>query len=187
MTTSDYLLNIGLIGLVVVQMRGRRLNPVTLLLPLAAVSWAAVTYLHSFPTAGNDLVLELGAAVVGLALGVGCALTTRLTRTSDGSTIAKAGVVAAALWIVGVGSRLAFEIAVTHGGMGAIGRFSASHDITSAQAWVTGLILMSIAEVGSRTAGLYIRSWRAGRSVATAAPAGRSFAGAVAADASSVG
>jgi hypothetical protein len=171
MTTSDYLLNIALIGLVVLQVRGRRLNPVTLLLPLAVVSWAAVSYLHSFPTAGNDLVLELGAAIVGLALGVGCALTTRVIRIADGSTIVKAGVVAATLWIVGVGSRLAFEIAVTHGGTGAIGRFSAAHDITSAQAWVTALILMSIAEVGSRTAGLYIRSWRAGRSAAPAVPA----------------
>jgi hypothetical protein len=181
MTTSDYLLNILLIGLVVLQIRGRRLNPVTLLLPLAVVGYVASSYLHSFPTAGNDLLLELGCAAAGAALGVGCAITTHLERAADGSTIARAGFVAAALWIVGIGSRLGFEIASTHGGGAAIGRFSVAHHITGATPWVTALILMAIAEVACRTGGLYLRSWLTGRAVAGGAafeaPALRANAG----------
>jgi hypothetical protein len=181
MTTSDYLLNIFLIGLVVLQVRGRRMNPVTLLLPLAVVGYVASSYLHGFPTAGNDLVLELGCAAVGAALGVGCAITTHLERAADGSTIARAGFVAAALWILGIGSRLVFEIASTHGGGAAIGRFSVAHQITGAAPWVTALVLMAIGEVAFRTGVLYLRSWRAGRSVAGgavfAAPALRANAG----------
>jgi hypothetical protein len=160
MTTTDYLINFVLIGLVVLQIRGRRLDPVSLLLPLGIVAWVAVSYLHGFPTAGNDLVLEIGGLAVGAALGLGCAAATRIERRSDGAVIVKAGAVAAGLWILGVGSRLAFEIASTHGGGAAIGRFSVAHDITSGQAWVDALVLMAIAEVAGRTFGVAIRAWR---------------------------
>ncbi|MGA8682424.1 MAG: hypothetical protein ACLPTB_10190 [Acidimicrobiales bacterium] len=161
MTTTDYLLNIGLIGLVIMQIRGRRLSPVNLLLPLVVVTWAAIAYLHSFPTSGNDLVLEIGSAAFGAVLGIGCALTSRLQRNDTGSVVVKAGVAAAALWILGVGSRLAFEIAATHGGGEAIGRFSLAHAISLA-AWGPALILMAFAEVAFRSGGIYLRAWRAG-------------------------
>jgi len=66
--------------------------------------------------------------------------------------------VAGGLWIVGVGSRLAFELYATHGGGASIAHFSASHGITSVDAWGTALILMAFAEVLGRTA---VLAWRA--------------------------
>ncbi|MGC9960620.1 MAG: hypothetical protein ABSE47_01810 [Acidimicrobiales bacterium] len=168
MTTTDYLLNFLLIGLVVLQIRGRRLSPVTLLLPVGIVAWAATSYLRSFPTAGNDLVLELGCAAVGALLGIGCAVWSRIERDDSGSIVVKAGVVAAALWVAGVGSRLAFQMYATHGGGESIGRFSMAHQITTSQAWVTALILMAFGEVLFRTAGIWIRALRTGRGTSPA-------------------
>jgi hypothetical protein len=49
MTTFDYLLNLVLVGLVVLQLRGRRLDRRALVLPLALVAWAASHYVHGIP------------------------------------------------------------------------------------------------------------------------------------------
>ncbi|MGH9120450.1 MAG: hypothetical protein ACRDYC_00660 [Acidimicrobiales bacterium] len=152
MTFTDYLINGALVAIVILQIRGRRLSAVAFFLPVVLVSVAAISYLHGVPTAGNDLVLALIGAGVGLALGVGAGLTTRVFRRSDGAVVAKAGAVAAILWILGVGSRIAFEVYATNGGAASIARFSAHHNITTVQAWVTGLILMALVEVISRTA-----------------------------------
>jgi hypothetical protein len=171
MSATDYLLNAVLIGLVVLQIRGRRLTLRNLLLPLGVVGYVAVTYLRSFPTAGNDLVLELGCLAAGALLGLGCAWSSRLHRDPQGFTVVKAGAVAAGLWVVGIGSRLALELFATHGGADSIGRFSVAHDITPA-AWVTALILMAFAEVAFRSGGIYWRAWRSGHLTAgQAAPA----------------
>lgn len=158
---TNYILDIALIGLVVLQVRGRRFSPITLVIPLAVVAYFAVQYLHGFPTTGNDLVLELGGAGLGAALGIGCALTTHFHREKGGALIVRAGVAAAALWIAGVGGRLAFQLYAEHGGGPALYRFSAAHALTQ-DGWVTALVLMALAEVVCRSAGIALRAWRAG-------------------------
>lgn len=157
MTFSDYLIDFGLIGLVLLQIRGRRLTTRALLLPLGIVGYVALSYLRSVPTAGNDLLLVAGCAVVGAVLGGLSGTFTALYPDSEGVPIAKAGVLAAGLWILGTGTRLAFQLYATHGGGAAIERFSTAHTITSASAWTAALILMALCEVVSRTA---ILAWR---------------------------
>jgi hypothetical protein len=152
MTTTDYLINALFIGLVVLQVRGKRLTTLGLVLPLAVVAWVASQYLHTVPTAGNDLALIVVGVGAGLALGIGCAMATSLTRTPDGDAFAKAGLVAAVLWVLGIGARLAFTLYASHGGQRAIAHFSLAHHITSGQAWVSCLILMAVAEVVGRSA-----------------------------------
>jgi hypothetical protein len=163
MSFSDYLTNGLLIALVIRQIHGRRITPVSLIWPLGIVLYFGHTYLHGFPTAGNDLWLTLGGPIVGLTLGVLCGHFTRVTPDGEGQPFAKAGLVAAVLWIVGVGSRLAFELYATHGGGGAISRFSISHDITTAAAWTTGLILMALTEVLGRNGMIGWRSYQVRR------------------------
>jgi hypothetical protein len=160
MTTTDYLINFALIALVIVQIRGSRLDMKTAIRPVVCVVAAAAYYLKGFPTGGNDLWLTVVLGSVGLALGVGCALTTKVWRAADGHAYAKAGSAAAVLWIVGIGSRLAFEEYSTHGGMHAIVRFSIAHDITGQNAWVAGLVTMALAEVISRLVVIRIRGVR---------------------------
>jgi hypothetical protein len=157
MTTSDYVLDIALIAIVLLQVRGRRLTPRSQLIPLAIVAWAADNYLHGIPTAGNDLVLIAGCAAVGTVLGTLCALFTSVRPDAQGMPVAKAGVVAAGLWILGVGARFAFQLYATHGGQPAIARFSLAHDITSSEAWTAALVLMALCEVVTRVG---ILAWR---------------------------
>lgn len=157
MTFTDYLLDIAMIAIVLFQIRGRRLGARSLLLPLAIVAYVAVEYLKGVPTAGNDLVLVVGCAAVGAVLGSLCALATSVKPGADGTPVAKAGVVAAVLWVLGVGARLAFQLYATHGGESALGRFSLAHHITSSEAWVAALLLMAICEAAFRTA---ILAWR---------------------------
>ncbi|HET9075565.1 MAG TPA: hypothetical protein VFN68_01420 [Acidimicrobiales bacterium] len=160
MTISDYVLDLALIGVVILQVRGRRLTLRAMILPVALVAWAAVTYLKAVPTAGNDLVLIGVLAATGTALGAASGLTTTVRRNAAGVLVAKAGAAAAGLWILGMGFRLAFQLYVTHGGTAALGRFSVAHHITSGQAWVAALVLMAIAEAVARTAVLAGRAWQ---------------------------
>src|SRR5579862_6621871 len=167
MSITEYLLNGALVGLVFLQLRGRRLTARNLLLPVAIVGWVAMSYLHGIPTAGNDLVLVVLGALAGLLLGTGCGLATVVVRRADGATIAKAGPLAAVLWVAGIGARVAFSLYATNGGGPAIERFSIAHAITSPRAWVGGLVLMALAEVLSRTA---LVAWKYRRTVAESQP-----------------
>ena len=171
MTFTDYALDITLIALVLLQVRPRRVTARTLLLPLGIVAWAAATYLKGVPTAGNDLVLVVGCAAIGALLGGLCAAFTTVGRDASGAPVAKAGAVAAVLWVLGVGTRLAFQLYVSHGGSPAVVRFSAAHHITSSEAWTAALVLMAIAEVVARSAGIIARAYRAQPVGAAAAPA----------------
>jgi hypothetical protein len=160
MTTTDYLINIALIALVILQIRGSRLDMKTLIRPVVLVAAAALYYLRGFPTGGNDLPLYVILGGLGLVLGVVCGATTRVWRADDGFRYAKAGVIAAIFWVIGIGSRLAFEEFATHGGGTDIVNFSIAHDITSQNAWVAGLVLMALAEVISRLVTIRARGAR---------------------------
>jgi hypothetical protein len=150
MTIFDYLLNIGLISLVVLQMRGRRLDRRGVVLPLALVGWAASQYLHEIPTVGNDGALVVAGAVAGLILGSASAAVTTLELGPDGAVVARATLAAAALWVVGIGARLGFSLFMQHGGAPTVIRFSELHRLTGA-GWVTAMVLMALVEVVSRT------------------------------------
>ena len=116
MTFTDYLIDISLIALVLVQVRGRRITTRGLVLPVGIVTYVAFTYLKGIPTAGNDLVLVLGCAAVGALLGGLAGRFTTVRPDAEGIPVAKAGLAAAVLWILGTGGRLAFQVYATHGG-----------------------------------------------------------------------
>jgi len=158
MNLTDYLVNGLLLALVIHQIHGKRLTVLGLLWPLAMVYLVGSSYLHSIPSAGNDLVLVIGGAAVGALLGSLCGVFTKLVPGKDGITVAKAGALAAGLWILGIGSRMAFELYSSHGGGPAIERFSAAHQITSANAWAAGLVLMALTEVVTRSGVLAFRA-----------------------------
>jgi hypothetical protein len=174
MTFTDYLIDISVIAIVLVQVKSRRLTVKALLLPIGIVAYVAFNFLKGIPTAQNDLFLVIGAVAIGATLGGLAGKFTTVTRRADG-VFAKAGLAAAALWILGTGGRLAFQVWATHGGGPAIAHFSATHGITSATAWTDALILMALSEVVVRTA---VLAWRSGllsegaaRALGTAAPA----------------
>ncbi|MGC0399507.1 hypothetical protein RKD27_002151 [Streptomyces sp. SAI-126] len=157
MTISDWLIDVALLLVVFRQLREERLTARTILLPLALIGWAAATYLHDIPTAGNDLVLIGAFAGTGVAFGLAGGLITRV-RYADGHIRVRATLGAAALWVVSMGFRLGFAVWSSHpSGMDHLARFSADHTITGEQAWVAAMVLMAFGEVVVRLAVIVVR------------------------------
>ncbi|MCE0534129.1 hypothetical protein LWF15_01250 [Kineosporia rhizophila] len=157
MTTTEWITDLVLLLLVLRQVREGRLTPRGFILPLAIVAVVAHSYLHSIPTGGNDLVLIGTLVTVGAALGIAGGLFTLVRRVGE-DVLVKAGVVAALLWVLGMGSRMAFQLWSEHGGGEAITRLSIEHSITGADAWVAAFVLMALTEVVTRLATIYLRS-----------------------------
>ena len=168
MTTTDWVIDTALVLLVFRQLREQRLTARTILLPVALMSWAGLTYLKSVPTAGNDLILIALLTGVGVVFGLLSGLLTQV-RYHGGNVCIKATLSAAGLWVISMGARMAFAVWSSSGSGGRhVASFSAAHDITSSQAWVTALILMAFGEVIVRLGTIIVRgklvSARDGRS-----------------------
>ena len=159
-TTTAYIVNAILVLLVVRQILWHRMDLRALAVPVLAVGAAAVFFLNSVPTGGNDLLLEAACVAAGVVMGCLAGLFTHLRRDTGGRVWGHAGWVSASLWVTGMGARMAFVFAATHGLGPAIGRFSAAHDITSSKAWVAALVMMALADVLTRLAVLFVRSRR---------------------------
>jgi hypothetical protein len=169
MNINMYVINAILVLMVVRQVREHPLDLRSLAAPVLAVGCAVVLFLHSVPTGGHDLVLELVCVSAGAVMGGIGGLATRLRRGADGRPLGRAGWLAACMWVGGVGARMAFAIAAANGAGPAIARFSVAHQITGSAAWVAALIMMAMADVLTRVAVIYLR----GRRLAAAPAAAR--------------
>ena len=155
-----YLINALLILLVIRQIREHPLDLRALAVPVLAVAAAAVMFLHAVPGSGSDIALELACVSAGAVMGAIGGLATRLRPGADGRPLGRAGVLAAGMWIAGVGARMVFYFAVTHGAGPAIAAFSISHHITGPAAWTAALVMMALADVLTRLAVVYLRGRR---------------------------
>jgi hypothetical protein len=151
-SASDYIIDILLILVVLRQIRARRLTIKSTYLPVALIAYAGYKYFHTFSPSGNDVLLIAIFAVIGLLLGSFSGATTRVWRREDGVVLAQAGVLAAALWIVGMGFRFGFAIwANTNSGGTSLFNLSKSLDTPNVQyVWTSALLLMAFCEVLSR-------------------------------------
>ena len=157
MTFTDYVIDILLIAVVFRQMRARELTTGSVLLPVTLVGVAGVNYLRAFALEGNDLLLITVLAAAGVALGLLSGIVTDVWRDAEGDVLARAGIIAAAFWVAGMGFRFAFAVWSTGSGTTAVTRFSIEHRISSGQAWTTALVLMAVGEVLARVAVLQLR------------------------------
>ncbi len=160
MTITDYLINAMFLLVVARQASERELDRRSVIVPLILVFFVAQMYLHSIPTAGNDLVLIGLLAAVGLTLGIASGFATHVRAGENGLAVARVGWLAAALLVAGIGSRIVFAFAVSHGLRSDIASFSIVHHI-SATAWPTALVLMAICEVSTRIAIVQLRGHKA--------------------------
>ena len=155
-----YLINALLILLVVRQIREHQLDLRALAIPVLAVAAAAVMFLHSVPGGGSDIALDLLCMSAGAAMGAIGGLATRLRLGADGRPLGRAGTLAAGMWIAGVGARMVFYFAATHGAGPAIAQFSIAHHITGPAAWTAALVMMALADVLTRLVVVYLRGRR---------------------------
>jgi hypothetical protein len=151
MSITDYLIDSALVLLVLVQIKERRLTTKALVRPVIILAVAVVNYVHSIPTAGNDLVLITALALTGLLIGVASGQTVQMRRGAHGEALARAGWLSGLFWVLGMGSRFAFLIWVNNGGAETVGRFSIQHAITGGAAWTVALLAMAAFEVGGRS------------------------------------
>jgi hypothetical protein len=155
-----YLVNTLLVLLVIRQVREHPLSLRAQAVPVLAVGAAAVLFLHAVPAGGSDIVLDLLGLSAGAAMGAVGGLATRLRIGADGRPLGRAGILAAGMWIAGVGARMVFYFAATHGAGPAIARFSIAHHITGSAAWTAALVMMALADVLTRLAVVYLRGRR---------------------------
>ena len=155
-----YLINALLVLLVVRQIREHQLDARALAIPVLAVAAAAVMFLHAVPGGGSDITLDLLCVSAGAAMGAIGGLATRLRLGADGRPLGRAGILAAGMWIAGVGARMVFYFAATHGAGPAIAAFSIAHHITGSAAWTAALVMMALADVLTRLVVVYLRGRR---------------------------
>ena len=152
MTTSEYLLNLGLLVFILGSNLGT--HPVTrrrMTLPLVLVAVAAAVFLRTIPALGHDLTLEVIGAATGVVLGIVAGLLVRVRRDGD-RLLMSAGAPYAALWVVVIDGRVLFAYGADHWFGRSIGEFSMRHQITGADAWACAFILMALAMVLARVA-----------------------------------
>ena len=159
MGITEWIISIALIAVVIRQLRGRKLTLVGLLWPVPLVAWGAVEYLGGVPADLTDWAFVAALVGIGLTLGAGCAVLTRVYR-EDGVVKARAGWLAAALWIAGMSARLAFGLFATNGGGGAVATWSADLGLHAAGTWASALIAMALVEVLVRSGVLFVRARR---------------------------
>jgi hypothetical protein len=158
MTTTDYLINALFVLVVLRQTRERRLDVRSFVAPMVLVLFVARIYVHSIPSAGNDLVLVGLLATVGLTLGVVSGFATHVRR-GDGVALARVGWLAGGLLVAGISARMVFVFAVGHGAEPAIRSFSIAHQIGAA-AWPLALVSMALCEVTARQVIVQLRGRR---------------------------
>lgn len=171
MTTTHYLLNIGLLAYILGANLGTR--PVTrqrMLLPLALVAVAAAVFLRTIPTLGHDVALELVGVAAGVAFGALAGLLVSV-RDHGGRLTMSAGLPYAALWVTVIGGRVLFAYGADHWFPRAIGEFSMRHQITGADAWTCAFIMMALSMVLTRVAVTATRAGLVRRRVARVAVA----------------
>jgi len=162
MTTTEWITDIALLLVVFRQLRESRVDLAFVLIPLGIITFVAHSYLTGIPTAGNNLVLIGTLMAIGAGLGIGSGVFTRV-RYDGRHALVKAGAVSAALWVLGMGARMAFQLWSENGGGDSIARFSVAHQITTDQAWVAAFVLMALTEVVTRIVTVLLRSYSAHR------------------------
>ncbi|AGL20088.1 hypothetical protein [Actinoplanes sp. N902-109] len=162
---TNYLISIGILALTLTTALGtHEFSGKRLLRPLLIVAGVAALYLHSFPTAGNDVPLVLSFVGLGLILGIGSGLLVRVHRdTSTGKILTTAGAGFAALWTAVTAGRVLFIYGANHWFAEGIATFSRDHLITGADAWTAAFVLLALTMVVSRLAVTAIAASRARR------------------------
>jgi hypothetical protein len=174
MTTTMYLLNLGLLAFVLWANVGTRtVTRARLALPVLLVLVAGAVFLRNVPTAGHDVALEAAGAGAGVVLGVAAAALVRVGRDRSGRLVMRAGGAYAALWVAVIGGRMLFAYGADHWFPAAIGRFSMTHQITGADAWTAAFILLSLSMVLTRVVASGVLVARATRGPAPTADLAR--------------
>ncbi|TMM35002.1 MAG: hypothetical protein E6F99_20760 [Actinobacteria bacterium] len=169
MSTSQYVLNLGLLAVILGGNLGTPNHDASPADPAPGARRdrrLRISARRSYP--GNDAYLEIAGALAGVLLGVAAAMLVRVRRDRE-RVLATAGAAFAALWVAVIGGRILFAYGATHWFAREIGTFSVQHRIVGAGAWTAAFVLMALAMVAVRVAIGAVQRTRALRGTATVA------------------
>lgn len=161
MSTGEYLLNFGLLGVMIgTQWGSHAMTLRRVIVPLVIVAGVGAYFLSAgIPTLGGDQTLEASLAAAGIAFGLLAGAVVDVTRDGrSGRVMVRAGLAYAAVWCVALGGRVLFAWGATTVWSEQIVQFSRTHEITGSAAWTAAFVLMALAMVITRTAVLGTRT-----------------------------
>ncbi|WP_207755385.1 hypothetical protein [Nonomuraea cypriaca] len=131
----------------------RRITTMRMLRSMIAVAVIIVIFVHSFPTQGNDLSLQL----VGIGTGVICgliagALLPAYVHKSSGELHTFGGIGYALVWIVLSAGRVVFAYGADNWFAEDLVRFSIDYRISGPDTYANTFVFMALAMVLTRTA-----------------------------------
>ncbi len=164
MTLQIWILILAVFAAVVLTRIGRhRYTRRQRVLTLAVVAILAVKYVRNMPTSGHNGVLEVACIALGAVFGLAMLAVTSVEHDqTDGQIWVRAGLAYLALWVIMLGSRIAFAYSATGWARADIGRFFASHQL-SGSAITPAFVLMTIGCLVVVTIGIAIRATLATR------------------------
>lgn len=129
----------------------RRVTRTRLLRSVIVVAVIIPVFVHSFPTQGNDLSLQL----VGIGTGIICGLIAGSLlpahRRPSGELYTTGGLGYALVWIVLSLGRIVFAYGAEHWFTEGLVRFSIEYQISGADTYANAFVFMSLAMVLART------------------------------------
>jgi hypothetical protein len=166
LSTSQYILFIGLFVFIVATQVGRRQpNAQRLIIPLVIVGVFGFKYLKSFPSGGTPLLLVAGGITLGVLFGLLSLALIRVEKDPEtGRLVTIAGLAYVALWTVALIARLGFAFGSTHWFKSDLASFSRQHHVPS-DTYATAFVLWVGLMILIRTIGVTARGVRAGAKI----------------------
>lgn len=166
MSLSDYLLYTGLfVAILATQLGTRRPDARRLLLPVAIVAGVGFKYLKVIPSGTTAHLIEAAGLAVGVLFGLASIALIQVRRDpADSRLVTVAGWPYAALWTVAMALRMGFAYGSTHWFTHDLVTFSTQHHVPF-ETYGTAFVLMVLAMILVRTAGVLLRARLAGATV----------------------
>jgi hypothetical protein len=165
-STSQYILFIGLFVFIVATQVGRRQPTVQrLIIPLVIVGVFGLKYLKAFPSGGTARLLVAGGIALGIVFGALALMMIRVEKDPETARLVTiAGLSYVVLWTIALVARLGFAFGSTHWFKSDLRSFSIQHRIPS-DTYATAFVLWVALMIVIRTVGVIVRGYRVGAKV----------------------
>ncbi|MEV4807841.1 hypothetical protein AB0K18_48295 [Nonomuraea sp. NPDC049421] len=138
----------------------RRVTVMRMARSVIAVAVVIGIFVHSFPTQGNDLSLQLVGIGTGLICGLVAAALLPAYQSASGELYTVGGLGYALVWVVLSAGRVVFAYGAEHWFAEELVRFSIDYRISGPDTYANTFVFMSLAMVLARTGVLLARARR---------------------------